>query len=69
MVTTKLELILGSATFVIGWFALFEWLRYRSWVKTRDSGFSPGTQHLVFLQMFGVLMGVIGILAVLISER
>jgi hypothetical protein len=42
------------------WYCVMEWMRHRSWQKTRDTGFSPSTQHLA-------LIGIIGALAFLIA--
>src|SRR5262245_25743461 len=33
-------------------FVVVEWLRHRSYVKHRDSGFIPSTQHIVFAGLF-----------------
>jgi hypothetical protein len=29
------------------WQLRMQWLRHRSWLHHKDSGFAPGTQHLV----------------------
>ena len=48
---------LGQATlFFLGgaWHTWFQWLRHRSWLRHRGSGFAPGTQHLAILAVGGL---------------
>jgi len=40
----------------IVWKILFGWLRHRSFLKHRASGFVPGTQHLSLIGTFGALL-------------
>ena len=35
------------------WQLLFQWLRYRSWQKHKDTDFIPGTQHLAISAWLG----------------
>jgi len=35
------------------WQLWMQWLRHRSWLQNRDSGFAPGTQHLAMLAALG----------------
>jgi hypothetical protein len=42
------------------WHLLMQWLRHRSWLRHRDSGFSPGTQHLALSAVVGLGLGMIG---------
>ncbi len=37
-----------------------EWLRHRQWLKYKDSGFVPGSQHLSVLGSLGVCGGIWG---------
>ena|SRR5579871_2814272 len=49
----------GPAVLLItgaGWNLWMEELRHRSWLRHRDNGFAPGTQHLVLLGTFGGLL-------------
>ena len=55
----KTELCLCIMLCGVGWCVLMEWLRHRSWVKHRDSGFSPGTQHLAMLAAAGMALAII----------
>jgi hypothetical protein len=41
-------LVLGA-----GWQLWMEWLRDRLWLRYRNTGFVPGTQHLVLLGTLG----------------
>lgn len=47
-----LVLLIGA----IVWFAVFGWLRHRSWLRQRDSGFAPGTQRLSFAGSLGAFL-------------
>ncbi len=42
------------------WNVWMQWLRHRSWLRHRDSGFAPGTQHLSCLATLGFGVGVYG---------
>jgi hypothetical protein len=35
------------------WHLWMQWLRHRSWLRHRDSGFVPGTQHLAISAWLG----------------
>jgi hypothetical protein len=35
------------------WQLWMQWLRHRSWLRHRDSGFVPGTQHLALSAWLG----------------
>jgi hypothetical protein len=35
------------------WHLWMQWLRHRSWLRHRDSGFVPGTQHLAMAAIAG----------------
>jgi hypothetical protein len=35
------------------WQLWMQWLRRRSWLRHKDSGFAPGTQQLAFLAWLG----------------
>jgi len=35
-----------------------QWLRHRSWLRFRDSGFVPGTQHLAISAWLGWSVGI-----------
>ena len=41
------------------WLLWMQWLRYVSWLRHRDSGFAPGTQHLALLATFGWFLGTV----------
>jgi hypothetical protein len=41
------------------WQVWMQWLRHRSWLRYRDSGFAPGTQHLMTAAL-GWFFGVAG---------
>jgi hypothetical protein len=38
------------------WNFWMQWLRHRSWLRHRDSGFAPGTQHLALMGGMGFLL-------------
>lgn len=40
------------------WQIWMQWLRHRSWLRHRDSGFVPGTQHLALSAWLGWSLGV-----------
>jgi len=57
------------------WQFWMQWLRHLSWLRHRESGFAPGTQHLAiaaavgwFLGMAGAMIWMIWILATRISR-
>ena len=35
------------------WQLSMQWLRHRSWLRHKDSGFAPGTQHLAISAWLG----------------
>lgn len=35
------------------WQLWMQWLRHRSWLRHKDSGFAPGTQHLAISAWLG----------------
>src|SRR5262249_39610548 len=39
------------------WHFSMQWLRHQSWLRHRDSGFSPPTQHLLMSAVVGLFMG------------
>jgi hypothetical protein len=43
---------LGLAGLGIAAIVVTEWLRHHSWVKHRDSGFAPSTQHIAMIGTF-----------------
>ena len=47
-----------AALLLVGgtWNFWMQWLRHRSWLRHRDSGFAPGTQHLALLGGIGFLL-------------
>jgi hypothetical protein len=50
---------LGPAALVFGagiWNFWMQWLRHRSWLRHRDSGFAPGTPHLALFAAIGFLL-------------
>jgi hypothetical protein len=42
------------------WHLWMQWLRHRSWLRHRESGFAPGTQHLALSAAIGYALGVSG---------
>ena len=40
------------------WQLWMQWLRHRSWLRHKDSGFAPGTQHLAISAWLGWSLGV-----------
>jgi hypothetical protein len=44
------------------WHLWMQWLRHRSWLRHRDSGFAPGTQHLALSAAVGWFLGMTGAL-------
>lgn len=42
------------------WQMWMQWLRHRSWLRHRESGFSPGTQHLTLSAVVGWFLGTVG---------
>ena len=40
----------------IGWYGFFEWLRHRSYKKHIQTGFAPGTQHLLTAGIVGAFL-------------
>jgi hypothetical protein len=42
------------------WQLWMQWVRHRSWVQHRDSGFAPGTQHLALSAAVGWFLGTVG---------
>ena len=42
------------------WQFLMQWLRHRSWLRHRETGFSPGTQHLALSAAVGWFLGLTG---------
>jgi hypothetical protein len=54
---------IGPAILLIAggvWHFWMQWLRHRSWLRHRDSGFAPGTQHLTLAAAIGWLLGLTG---------
>ena len=54
---------IGPAALLVAagfWQFWMEWLRQRSWLRHRDSGFAPGTQHLALAGALGYLVGTLG---------
>jgi hypothetical protein len=49
------------------WHLWMQWLRHRSWVRHRDSGFAPGTQYLALSAIIGYGLGVTGALIWLLA--
>lgn len=47
-------LIAGSV-----WNLWMSWLRHRSWLHHRESGFAPPTQHLLLIGVAGLLVGTV----------
>ncbi len=47
-------LLVGSG----GWQLWMQWLRHKSWLKHRESGFAPGTGHLSLAAAIGFSAGV-----------
>jgi hypothetical protein len=41
------------------WEFWMQWLRHRNWLRHRDSGFVPGTQHLALSAAVGWFLGVV----------
>jgi hypothetical protein len=41
------------------WQLWMQWLRHKSWLRHRDSGFSPGAQHLALSAAVGWFVGVV----------
>lgn len=42
------------------WQLWMQWLRHQSWLRHRDSGFAPGTQHLALSAAVGWFLGTVG---------
>jgi hypothetical protein len=42
------------------WHFWMQWLRHRSWLRHRDSGFAPPTQHLAISAAAGWFLGIVG---------
>jgi hypothetical protein len=51
------------------WQFWMQWLRYRSWLRHRDSGFAPGTQHLALSAAVGWFLGMTGAMIWLLVTR
>lgn len=44
------------------WHFWMQWLRHRSWLRHRESGFAPGTQHLAISATVGFFLALTGAL-------
>ena len=51
---------------VVVWYAFFEWLRHRSYVKHIKTGFAPGTQGLLTVGILGAFLFVVGCMVLMI---
>lgn len=51
------------------WQFWMQWLRHQCWLRHRDSGFAPGTQHLVISAAAGWLIGIVGAMIWLLVTR
>jgi hypothetical protein len=51
------------------WHLWMQWLRLRSWLRHRESGFAPGTQHLALSAAVGYGLGVTGALVWVLVTR
>ena len=40
------------------WQLWMQWLRHRSWLRHKDEGFAPGTQHLALSAAVGWFLGI-----------
>jgi hypothetical protein len=63
---------IGPAILLIAggvWQFWMQWLRHRSWLRHRDSGFAPGTQHLALAAAVGWLLGLTGATIWIVATR
>ncbi len=63
---------IGPAIFLIAggvWQFWMQWLRHRSWLRHRDSGFAPGTQHLALAAAVGWFLGMAGATIWIVATR
>ena len=63
---------IGPAIFSLAggiWQFWMQWLRHRSWLRHRDSGFAPGTQHLALSAAVGWFVGMVGAMIWLLATR
>ena len=51
------------------WHLWMQWLRHRSWLRHRDSGFAPGTQHLAIAAAVGWFLGLTGATIWIVATR
>ena len=51
------------------WQFWMQWLRHRSWLRHRESGFAPGTQHLAISAALGYGLGMTGALIWVLATR
>jgi hypothetical protein len=53
---------LGTILFVgaLAWYLFFGWLRHRSWLRDRASGFASGTQWLSLAGTVGSFLLILG---------
>ena len=51
------------------WQLWMQWLRHRSWLRYRDSGFAPSTQHLAISAAVGWLVGMAGAMIWILVTR
>jgi hypothetical protein len=63
---------IGPAILVLAggvWHFWMQWLRHRSWLRHRDSGFAPGTQRLALAAVVGWFLGIAGATIWIVATR